>query len=132
MKKKLILAAAAVAVALPAAAVAHRGFQMEPPTSRVAAIETAEAHFAQVDSNGDGRVTQEELVARAQARATKMAEHRFERQDTNDDGVITEDEITEKAAQHFDLVDTNGDGFISDDEAERARPFGPKHGRGRG
>ena len=73
--------------------------------------------FAELDANGDGQVTAEELAA--------LRSNRFDAQDTNGDGLLSVDEMTaaavkrasERAAKHIERMmkkrDANGDGQIS-------------------
>jgi hypothetical protein len=67
----------------------------------------------QVDTDGDGRVSQAEHDA--------MAAKRFGRFDTNGDGNVTRDEFVARSAARFKQVDANGDGYITQDERRAMR-----------
>lgn len=72
-------------------------------------------HFAELDKNADGKVTRDELLARAEAR--------FNEADANKDGRVTDDEREVQHAKrktaHFAKRDANGDGKLSPAEVER-------------
>lgn len=100
--------------------------RMSPPTSE----EMLSKIMQDVDVDGDGTISSEELEALDEKQQQKLAEA-----DSNGDGVITEDELLTKIAEHIaekgqmgppsaaDLVsriledaDTDGDGSISAEE----------------
>ncbi|GGE59798.1 EF-hand domain-containing protein [Actibacterium pelagium] len=104
-----ILAAAAIpAIAQPGEGAGHRGGKFGPII------------FSELDSNGDGFLTQEEMDAR---KAAKFAEI-----DTNGDGQLSADEIVasheradderraRRAGRMIEALDTNDDGLISAEE----------------
>ena len=74
------------------------------------------ASFEQLDSNGDGQITLEEMQNRGQAR--------FVQTDTNGDGLLDMAELTaaarraaaEKVAKMLERKDSNGDGMLSMEE----------------
>ena len=122
---------------------AHHMRVMQPVT-RAAFLQTVQKHFARVDANHDGFVTQGELEASAQAMRARMSEgmaqhadKMFDRLDANHDGVVTEAEFNgalinrpEAASSHrhaptWDRLaarfDTNRDGHISRAEFNAAR-----------
>ncbi|MBY5973195.1 EF-hand domain-containing protein [Ferrimonas balearica] len=84
--------------------------------------------FAQTDADGDGKVTQEEIMAAGQARLDAA----FEKADANADGEITKEEITafmearaeaqraarrDQAAQRMmEFADADEDGVLTKDE----------------
>jgi Ca2+-binding EF-hand superfamily protein len=95
-------------------------------------VAAAQARFARMDTNGDGKLTPDELTApghRARAflaaadgaasdpqRQQKRAELKqkyFDRIDANHDGAITQDEYIAAATAHFNKVDVNGTGEIT-------------------
>lgn len=107
----------ALACALGAAAVTAIAQQMpsDPPASTADRMKTktpgdfnlAHArHFAEMDTNHDGKVSKDEMLAfmakkdaeRAQKRA-QMVDAMFKRLDTNGDGVLSQDELA-KAHGH--------------------------------
>ena len=154
MKSVLTLTAAAlasaavIALAAPEGAGGHRhGAMLE----RVKAADTdgnglvsrdeAKAlpmiakHFDEIDANGDGQLSPDELRAfhqkmraqHEQVRGERFAEH-FKKMDTDGDGRISLAEAQANAprlAQRFQQVDANGDGFITPDELKAA--FAHRH-----
>ncbi len=89
--------------------------------------------FALRDTNADGYLTPDELVAsiveRAKNRATKRVERLLKKRDSDGDGRISLAELPgEKGSQKlFERFDTNGDGVISTDELRAAKKgFGHK------
>lgn len=83
--------------------------------------EKMEARFTQMDVNGDGEVTIEELQARGAAR--------FAEADTNGDGVLSKAEVeaaaegrkAERVAKRFDRMDADSDGNLTMEEAQGRR-----------
>lgn len=81
--------------------------------------------FDEVDSNGDGQLTPDELMAHHKAR--------FQRFDTNGDGLVSADEmrsvmrteanakIDARITKMMERQDANKDGFIGDDEIKLHR-----------
>ena len=98
------------------------------------ALSTGEMNsfLSTADANGDGTLTQEELLALHQARAAeagvelpepgrragRMYEHVLERLDANDDGLLQTSEVV----AHFNELDADDDGSLTGDEL-------PSHGR---
>jgi Ca2+-binding EF-hand superfamily protein len=83
------------------------------------------AMFVAFDTNGDGSLNSEELAARLLARFTETLPDRtarmIERQDANGDGALQADEIGEGPMEkRFAIIDTDNDGAISQAEAEAA------------
>lgn len=76
--------------------------------------------FAELDANGDGALSLEELQDRPS---------RFDRADADGDGVISRDEMLAQATERaeagvdrfFDRFDANGDGAVSEDEIAEVR-----------
>jgi Ca2+-binding EF-hand superfamily protein len=83
--------------------------------------ERVEQHFAELDTDGDGRVTREEAASHRAAM--------FGRADTNGDGAVSEAEFIEvgrkrveaRQKKHFARLDKDGDGAVTPDE------FGGRH-----
>jgi Ca2+-binding EF-hand superfamily protein len=71
--------------------------------------------FEEFDANGDGKVTQDEIDARREARFAEV--------DANGDGQVSLDEFTAQAAKRaterakamFERLDVDGDGMLSQD-----------------
>ncbi len=55
-----------------------------------------QAKFAEMDANGDGAVSLDELTAVATAKIQDRIQKRFAKMDANGDGQITEDELTSR------------------------------------
>ena len=84
------------------------------------------ARFAAMDTNGDGALSVEELVAAAKEgaaeRIQKRAEKMIEKRDANNDGKITADEAGPRhAGKMIERMDTNNDGQVSKEEFEAAK-----------
>lgn len=94
------------------------------------------ARFAEADTNGDGVLSVEELVAAAEARRQdeqrRKVESMIERLDANGDGVLSQEEMDEgrqasRMERMFDRLDADGDGAITREEMAEARFM--KHGK---
>lgn len=94
-------------------------------------------HWAALDTDGDGAISQ----AEAEAGAPRMAEN-FGQIDADGDGRITREEMHERmrqhrsmsreerqarADEHFRSADTNGDGAIDLAEAQNGMPRAAEH-----
>ena len=96
-----------------------------------------EARFKQLDTNGDGKLSQEELFARssvARANATpadRQAQRQaayFRRLDRDNDGFVSKEEFMAQASQNFARCDLNKDDRIDAAECRQAlrrRPSQP-------
>jgi EF hand domain-containing protein len=81
-----------------------------------------DARFAAMDQNGDGKVTQQEFEAAPRpGKQGPRTQQMFQRADANGDGVITRDEFDRNADLQFKRLDANGDGVITRDEVQQAR-----------
>ena len=70
-------------------------------------------HAKKLDTNGDGMLTREEMLAKNAARFTSL--------DKDGSGSITADEFSANLAQMFDRLDANGDGMLAPDELPGGR-----------
>ena len=89
------------------------------------------AHLERADTNGDGLLSVAEIEAMAFERAKRRAERMVERLDANGDGMISMDELRTNARfyKRFDRIDRDSNGTISEDEFEQARARMSKHNR---
>jgi len=77
---------------------------------------------ASLDTNGDGTLTQEEIMAHNRVR--------FDRLDSNGDGAISPDEYSARLVAMFTRMDTNSDGVLAGDELpHRMGRHGHDHGK---
>ncbi len=86
----------------------------------------AAARFAAADTDGNGTLSVEEMIARAEAqRAERMmrgAERMIERMDQNGDGVLSAAEMGPRdEGRIFARLDADEDGAISREEMDNAR-----------
>jgi Ca2+-binding EF-hand superfamily protein len=93
------------------------------------------AHFTDVDTNGDGGLSAEEMIAAADQRAADRAARMIARFDANGDGILQIEEMPmrgqDRAARMFDRVDADEDGLISEAEFEAVKEhFGGRGGHG--
>ncbi len=92
-----------------------------------------QARFAEADSNGDGMLDMDELTAAAQRAAADKLAKLLERKDTNGDGMLSMEEMTPpNADRRFAQADSNGDGMISAEEWQAAQDARPGKRRGDG
>ncbi len=100
----------------------------------------AAARFAAADTNGDGSLSAEELMARskegAEDRMTKRVNRMVEHLDTDGNGLISADELSARKAKHggnrLQRMDADNSGGISKEEFETAveKHRGKRHKRG--
>lgn len=87
----------------------------------------AAERFASADANNDGKLDAEELAAAGEARKAERAQSRVERMlerlDADGDGTLSEAELSsnDRAKSFFDRLDSDGDGAVSTEEFESAR-----------
>ncbi len=97
----------------------------------------AAARFAAADTDGDGALSAEELIAQREQQRTerlqRRAEQMIERRDANKDGRLTADEMGPRDGEGmFARLDANDDGVITKEEIEEARAaFKDRHGHGK-
>ncbi len=73
-----------------------------------------------IDDNGDGQISRDELQQRRQEITSKWARTLLKRLDDNDDGQVSEDEAQGTSlARQFDQIDQNGNNEISRQELRK-------------
>ncbi len=93
-------------------------------------LASAQKRFARLDSNGDGKLTPNELSSPRENRGgnrgkagganTAFGQKRFDKLDANHDGVVSQDEFLAEAAAKFAQFDTSGNGKVTAAEIEDA------------
>jgi Ca2+-binding EF-hand superfamily protein len=103
-----------------------------------------DTRFGELDTDGDGMVSQAEYIAHAEAQATERAAERFAQLDADEDGVLSRDAIEARTRggngeRMISRLDEDNSGGISAEEFEAAkdrmskrRDRGDRDGRGRG
>lgn len=78
--------------------------------------------FKEMDANGDGKITFEEMEAGHKKMMEKAKGKRFDEADTNHDGALTREEAEKMPmlSKHFDEVDANKDGKVTREEMDAA------------
>ncbi|WP_186766514.1 EF-hand domain-containing protein [Puniceibacterium confluentis] len=73
------------------------------------------ARFAAADADGDGLLTAEEMTAAAASRMAERTARMIKRMDRNDDGLLSPEEMRagRDPGRMFRRVDSNGDGVVS-------------------
>lgn len=85
-----------------------------------------DARFAELDTDGDGSISQDEFTAAQVARAEERATRMFERLDADGDGTLSRDLIERvrggnRGARMISRFDTDGSGGVNAEEFEEAR-----------
>ena len=75
--------------------------------------------FTQIDANGDGKLTRDEVLAHSRTR--------FDRLDANHDGLVSPNEYGARLVNMFARMDTNGNGILEGDELPRRMKKGGHH-----
>ncbi|MCG7519096.1 EF-hand domain-containing protein [Ruegeria sp. Ofav3-42] len=89
--------------------------------------------FTNADTDGDGQLSLEEMQAAGQKKVNDRVAKMFERHDANKDGFLSEDELPKprRAGKMFDRIDANNDGAISEQEfADAKEKMGKRHRKG--
>jgi Ca2+-binding EF-hand superfamily protein len=93
------------------------------------------AKFAESDTDGDGVLSAEELTAAADAKKADRKEKRLERMikhlDADGDGKLSAEEMAPKGGSNMiEKLDTDGDGAVSKEELEKGMK-GKRKGHGK-
>lgn len=87
--------------------------------------EAASARFKRMDSDGNGKVSQDEFRDYVKSRRIEHKADKLKRIDTNGDGKVTEDEYiaysADKAKRKFSRMDKNKDGDLSAEEMKNCK-----------
>ncbi|RYD90263.1 MAG: hypothetical protein EOP61_29940 [Sphingomonadales bacterium] len=120
-------------LALAAGTAAQAGLQLgERPISRAEVISTVKKQFAQMDTNRNGSISEEEFFAYREIQAqmpdggrglTRIGKSWFERSDEDGDSRITLREAQGRPLELFGMADANGDGIASVNEQSLAALF---------
>ena len=95
--------------------------------NRAGAITPTEAdavravRFLRWDGDGDGVITEDEMLAAAQARIARRIAKKFARMDQNGDGRVERAEFDDRGAARFARLDADGDGRITQEEIRAGR-----------
>lgn len=122
--RKTILATMAISMACAAtAASAQRG--PAEPLSRDAYAALQKQRFAEMDANGDGMVTKDEMrerLSERMGRAPRMIDAMFAGLDSDGDGKIAKAEAKAAEKARFTTLDTDHDGMLTFEERRAAMP----------
>ncbi len=130
-----IVASGVALTALSAVAQGHKGqrfdfSQMDTNGDGEITVEEMDANraarFATVDTDGDGKLSPEELLAADATRAEDRINRMMSRLDADGDGALSAEEMangrhSERRARMFDRLDADNSGGLSQTELEQAR-----------
>lgn len=91
----------------------------------------AAARTAEIDTDGDGFVSAEELAEIAKRDVSDRVAKMLERRDENGDGQVSLEEMqpsAERQERMFERLDEDGDGAISEEELASMKKFGKRKG----
>lgn len=88
----------------------------------------AATRFGEADSDGDGAISREEMIAQAMARVETRVDRMMGRMDADDDGKVSQAEMQKMRDKHMgrmiERMDSDGDGTLTKEE------FGKGHRKG--
>lgn len=95
----------------------------------------AQARFAESDSNGDGKLDRDELLAASQRRSEARIDRMLGQLDKDSDGAVSFEEMPRpdgrRMARMFDMIDSDDSGAISQEEfAEIREMMQERRGKG--
>lgn len=97
-----------------------------------------QARFAEADTDGDGNLSRDEMLAAAAERMATMIDRRMERFDDNEDGMLSANEMDDMRPRRADpehmfaRVDADGDGVVTEAEFDRVETAMMRRGGGAG
>ena len=98
----------------------------------------AATRFGEADSDGDGAISRDEMMAKAMARAEKRVDRMMGRLDADDDGKVSKTEMQQmrgkRMGRMIKRMDADGDGSLSEEEFAQGHRKGHhgRHGKGYG
>lgn len=88
--------------------------------------------FKRMDSDADGKLTEDEFASYVQARRAERHQRRFARMDSNGDNKLTLEEFfaykRQRAERKFARMDEDGDGVVTAEEFSGCRHHGSRSG----
>ena len=97
-----------------------------------------EARFAEADTDGDGNLSRDEMLAADAERMATMIDRQMERFDDNEDGMLSANEMDDMGARRpdpermFARVDADGDGVVTEAEYDEIGSCMMRRGGGNG
>lgn len=91
----------------------------------------ATIRFNAVDTNGDGNLSAEEIAAASERAKENRIKRMIDKRDANGDGVLSQEEMKgdgDRAERMFERLDDNNDGTISAEEFQEAQDKRGKRG----
>lgn len=92
----------------------------------------AAARFGEADSDGDGAISRDEMLSRVSARAEQRVDRMMRRMDADGDGKVSQAEMQQmrdnRMGRMIERMDTDGDGALSKEEFAQGHRKG-HHGR---